>query len=486
MKFQTALYGKLFGKSPSFEQVKSSLIDKWAGIGETFISDLPNGFLLIRCSSEKVMERLLLEGPWTVNGMILQLSPWKPFFEPSFAKLSTAAIWVQFHNLPVEYWDGDTLETIANNFGTLIKIDEFTTTLVRSKYARVCIEVDLSKPLCRGFWIGDDFHRVFVVVMYERLPMFCYNCGLIGHGSSSCTKVMPTGAGGPPMPDCRVRSQVEGSNQVSESMDHVMNSSETPNVMTSVPPVPESHYGPWLLVSRRRGGSRGRGGGPRASHVTLRNAVVQEQGNLLSRGEVSRNIRGGKNSVSRGRASVPYVPHSIPRHDASLISPTDPLENFPTVDPCLEMNPLLLENSHSDIATIPAIVSTPLSKLGDYPPSESPNQIIPFCSSREASSSGLSNPNPPPLLDRSDAKMSRPPRSKSPPPRLRSSLSLDPSSCIPADTSHALIVERVSSVLDCGNMEEDSEDEDDPSSEEDEGMLDDDEGPDDSMTLVQF
>lgn len=79
MKFQYALYGKLFGKAPTFEQVKTTLLDKWSGIGEVFISDLPNGFLLIHCSSEKVMKRLLLEGPWSVNGMILQLSPWKPY-----------------------------------------------------------------------------------------------------------------------------------------------------------------------------------------------------------------------------------------------------------------------------------------------------------------------------------------------------------------------------------------------------------------------
>ncbi|XP_039136891.1 receptor-like protein EIX2 [Dioscorea cayenensis subsp. rotundata] len=105
-----------------------------------------------------------------------------------------------FHNLPVECWDGETLETITSNFGNLIKVDEFTSTLARSKYARVCIEIDLSKPLCRGFWIGDDFQRVFVVVMYERLPTFCYNCGLIGHGSKSCTRVALSGAGGFSLP----------------------------------------------------------------------------------------------------------------------------------------------------------------------------------------------------------------------------------------------------------------------------------------------
>lgn len=34
-------------------------------------------------------------------------------FKPSFAKLTSATIWVQFHNLPVEFWEDDTLETLS-------------------------------------------------------------------------------------------------------------------------------------------------------------------------------------------------------------------------------------------------------------------------------------------------------------------------------------------------------------------------------------
>lgn len=102
-----------------------------------------------------------------MNDIVLQLVPWQPFFELAFTKLSTVALWVQLHNIPVELWEGESLETIASLFGRLLKINEFTSSLSSSKYARICVEIDPAKPLKRGFWIGDDKHKVFVVVLYE-------------------------------------------------------------------------------------------------------------------------------------------------------------------------------------------------------------------------------------------------------------------------------------------------------------------------------
>lgn len=69
--FQYAHYGKFFGKSPLFSQVKTDLLSKWASFGKVSIYDLPNKFMLIRCPSQQVMHHVLLDGPWSVNGIIL-------------------------------------------------------------------------------------------------------------------------------------------------------------------------------------------------------------------------------------------------------------------------------------------------------------------------------------------------------------------------------------------------------------------------------
>lgn len=97
-------------------------------------------------------------------------------------------VWLQLHNFPVELWDRDLLENITEPIGKLLKIDECTSSLSHTRFVRVCLEIDLAQPLKRGLWIEDGEARVFVMIVYERLPTFCFNCGLIVHGASNCNR----------------------------------------------------------------------------------------------------------------------------------------------------------------------------------------------------------------------------------------------------------------------------------------------------------
>lgn len=62
MRFQNSLYGKIFGKSPPFNQLKRVLQAKRSEVGNFHISDFPNGYLLIQCETNKAMQTLLFDG----------------------------------------------------------------------------------------------------------------------------------------------------------------------------------------------------------------------------------------------------------------------------------------------------------------------------------------------------------------------------------------------------------------------------------------
>ncbi|KAK3222199.1 hypothetical protein Dsin_009224 [Dipteronia sinensis] len=70
--------------------------------------------------------------------------------------------------------------------GTMCKVDPITKTQARGRYARIYMEIDISKPLFGSFNIDD----ITVRVEYESLGMICFKCRRYGHSKDSCREGM--------------------------------------------------------------------------------------------------------------------------------------------------------------------------------------------------------------------------------------------------------------------------------------------------------
>lgn len=54
---------------------------------------------------------------------------------------------------------------------------------------RIKIEIDIEQPLMRGTKLMLEGEEVkWVKFKYERLPFFCYSCGLLGHRYLDCSR----------------------------------------------------------------------------------------------------------------------------------------------------------------------------------------------------------------------------------------------------------------------------------------------------------
>lgn len=72
---------------------------------------------------------------------------------------------------------GEDFERDGRYIGRTVKVDMTTTDVTRGCFARVCIELDLSKSLIPTVMIiGRVIH-----VEYEGLPKICFSCGLYGY-----------------------------------------------------------------------------------------------------------------------------------------------------------------------------------------------------------------------------------------------------------------------------------------------------------------
>lgn len=112
----------------------------------------------------------------------LILKSWTKDFDLYNEVLKTIPLWVSFPNLPLKSWGRLTLSRIARGLGTPLYADECTSNASRISYARVLIEMDISKELPKCIKIqypsGKEFEQM---VEYDWVLQYCKKCLMVGH-----------------------------------------------------------------------------------------------------------------------------------------------------------------------------------------------------------------------------------------------------------------------------------------------------------------
>ena len=93
--------------------------------------------------------------------------------------------------LPQEYWREIILKEITSAVGTPIDIDSPTRNRTFGHYARILVDIDLSKKAYFEILVERDGFAFKVEVQYERRPLFCQHCFTIGHDVSTCRWLHP-------------------------------------------------------------------------------------------------------------------------------------------------------------------------------------------------------------------------------------------------------------------------------------------------------
>ncbi|KAK4706761.1 hypothetical protein R3W88_033670 [Solanum pinnatisectum] len=123
---------KLMGKKMTHTYLKSRLTTLW----------------------KENMNKALHNGPWFINGFFLSIKRWQPNFVASTTKETYSTIWLRLLELPTEYYALKLLATIGNKMGQLVKTYICTSSTLRRRYARICVEVPIGTPVKRHINIG--------------------------------------------------------------------------------------------------------------------------------------------------------------------------------------------------------------------------------------------------------------------------------------------------------------------------------------------
>lgn len=139
--------------------LKSKVTELWKPSKPLVLIDLGHGFFTVKFSKEENMTKALHAGPWFVFGGFLSITQWEPNFVPSESTLTHTTIWVKFLSLPTEFYDREILEKVGNKLGMLLKIDFYTSSTLRGRYAQIRIQIPINQAVEKSSSLGNTFRR---------------------------------------------------------------------------------------------------------------------------------------------------------------------------------------------------------------------------------------------------------------------------------------------------------------------------------------
>ncbi|KAJ8755542.1 hypothetical protein K2173_019340 [Erythroxylum novogranatense] len=172
----------------NFVSMKETLADLWHPLAGISISDLGAKRILFRFYAAVDMDRVLDGTPWLFNRHLLLLRRINPGEEPLHVPLIFTEVWVVVRKLRPGYMTELVARGLGDFIGSFLAYDPTVRKNAHDEYVlRIRVQIDTTKPLRRKKKIVDpDGSMFYALFSYERIFVFCFLCGKLGHTDSFC------------------------------------------------------------------------------------------------------------------------------------------------------------------------------------------------------------------------------------------------------------------------------------------------------------
>ncbi|XP_019198076.1 PREDICTED: uncharacterized protein LOC109191857 [Ipomoea nil] len=214
---------------------------------------IDNDYFLVRFGSADDLDHAIFGGACRILDHYLIVKECSPDFDPIRDKTEKVLVWICFPCLPIEYYSASFLQKVGKKIGRPVQVDQATSQVSRGRFARMCVEIDLTKPLISKFKLRKRTR----FIAYEGIHLVCFGCDMYGHSHEACPENKKTPPAGETMQNVE---DVNTGNQPAAAEGSPVSNAKAGEDKAS--------FGAWMLVTkedRRKGRRTTNGGGNHAA-----------------------------------------------------------------------------------------------------------------------------------------------------------------------------------------------------------------------------
>ncbi|XP_019155276.1 PREDICTED: uncharacterized protein LOC109152160 [Ipomoea nil] len=184
------LVRRLLTKKPvKFTYFRDTMAMVWRLVKGVMTTEVTTNLYLFHFFCEVDMNPVLDDGPWSYEQSLLVLNKLDDNKSPFEAKLEHTDFWVQAYNVPHSLQTQRTAQTIGAFLGSYKKTNSTQMDGTWRAFIRIQVGIDITRPLRRRMKVKPPrSEATWVDFKYERLPTFCFICGIIGHADKYCRR----------------------------------------------------------------------------------------------------------------------------------------------------------------------------------------------------------------------------------------------------------------------------------------------------------
>ncbi|KAH7850130.1 hypothetical protein Vadar_028349 [Vaccinium darrowii] len=180
--------GKIFTqKGINLYGLKAAMESVWGYPKGFKVMEVGGGIYQFVFGHEMDLLRVFAGSPWLYNNQLIVLQRWVEGVTPDEINFSYSPFWIQLRALPLEFMSTDVGRRMKAGFRDIEDANIAQLSGNQGRCVRVKVELDIRKPIPRGKKVYTaDWKPIWLPFRYEKLPILCHYCGVVGHDDCAC------------------------------------------------------------------------------------------------------------------------------------------------------------------------------------------------------------------------------------------------------------------------------------------------------------